>query len=81
MAIIENAGIIFFCVFLSSLTFMEITAYPRASNGPILYAYQWMAQYGGLGITAAPMYHLGFSIPVISRTADDFRGAVELFHQ
>ena len=60
---------------------MKITAYPRASDGPILYAYQWMARYGGLGITAAPMYHLGFSIPVISRTADDFRRPVELLHQ
>ena len=55
---------------------MKITAYPRASDGPILYAYQWMARYGGLGITAAPMYHLGFSIPVISRTADDFGRSV-----
>ena len=60
---------------------MQITAYPRAGNGLILCAYQWMARYGGLGITAAPMYHLGFSISVISRTTDDFRGPVELLHQ
>ena len=40
MAIIEIAGIIFFCVFLSGLTFMQITAYPRASSSPNLDTYE-----------------------------------------